>query len=902
MKKTFPINQKKLNIFWVFAFIVISVSSTNAQNNLHYAQPASWVDKIDLPLDSVELEKSTDGYYYLLFDSQYNIAKQASYTQFGIRLDSYESVDEQSTIEIPYNPNYQRLDIHYIEVIRNGVSLNRLKKEDIEFLRTEENRDTKIYTGALTASIHLRDVQTNDIIHYAYTITGRKPLFKDKFSTSLGFQFVVPVEQIYYKIVCPKNRNLNFNYENECTELQKRIIGNDIIYSWNQKKIEALYMEDQVPAWYDPYPTVYISEWESWEELINWAVSIYPLPTYRDLEISRTVSELVMGKDSIEGITAIIRYVQNDIRYLGLEEGDFSHKPRHYKEIYNKRYGDCKEKTHLLRAMLWHYGVESYPVLINSYSGYTLPSFLPDHNAFNHVILAIKWEDKYYYIDPTISNQGGSFRYTDIPKYFNGLMIKKGEDDIHEIPRPDYAKVDVIDKYHIHNPDSTILTVTTTYYGIMADEMRARFANMNTEMISREYLKFYSEFYPDIEQIEDITFANLTHDELSKYMVTEKYLIRNLGIAEEDNPSVKNFTVYAIELNEYLTQIYSTNREMHLGFTNSGEYNQTIIINNYNESIDDYFEKSIEEKYLSYSSSTEINSEYIIGKFNLKFHRHYILPEEYKSYYENLELIQNDLLLNLTVMDEDKLFSSKRIFYLIFIFLCLIVIGLCIVASIMLYRKYDPTPQTYIKKYPNLGGWLILPLIGLFISPIALIYSLFEYIIAIDKDLIYIFISGMYSTKEIIEYGLFIFIDIFLNIFSLIYCILIITLLINKRSSFPKLMIAFYIISVLMSIYEIWALNYLDLSTEAELQSTRTTLSRSVVGAAVWIPYFIFSKRVNGTFVNTYKPIPIEENDEDDERFDDEENIDNSFPIRKEEETENNENQSPKDLDINDYQ
>ena len=106
-----------------------------------------------------------------------------------------------------------------------------------------------------------------------------------------------------------------------------------------------------------------------------------------------------------------------------------------------------------------------------------------------------------------------------------------------------------------------------------------------------------------------------------------------------------------------------------------------------------------------------------------------------------------------------------------------------------------------------------------------------------------------------------------------------------------------------MSIYEIWALNYLDLSTEAELQSTRTTLSRSVVGAAIWIPYFIFSKRVSGTFVNTYKPIPIEVNDENDDRIDDRENIDNSFPNRKEkEETENNENLSPKDLDINDYQ
>src|SRR5258708_10002958 len=85
---------------------------------------------------------------------------------------------------------------------------------------------------------------------------------------------------------------------------------------------------------------------------------------------------------------ALAGFVQNDIRYVAIELGIGGHQPHPASDIFNHRYGDCKDKATLLSGMLGEVGVDSYYVIINAVRG-SVTATTPPNLDFNNAILAI---------------------------------------------------------------------------------------------------------------------------------------------------------------------------------------------------------------------------------------------------------------------------------------------------------------------------------------------------------------------------------------------------------------------------------------------------------------------------------------------------------------------------------
>src|SRR5436190_14403127 len=101
------------------------------------------------------------------------------------------------------------------------------------------------------------------------------------------------------------------------------------------------------------------------------------------------VKELSAGVASIDAIRALAGFAQRDVRYIAVEVGIGGFQPHRATDVFANRYGDCKDKATLLRAMLHEIGIESHYVLVNATRGMVDPK-LPTAGSFNHVILAIK--------------------------------------------------------------------------------------------------------------------------------------------------------------------------------------------------------------------------------------------------------------------------------------------------------------------------------------------------------------------------------------------------------------------------------------------------------------------------------------------------------------------------------
>jgi hypothetical protein len=114
-------------------------------------------------------------------------------------------------------------------------------------------------------------------------------------------------------------------------------------------------------------------------------------------QMAARARELTAGaKTEFERIQAISRYAQS-VNYISIQidvgRGG-GYRPHAAVDVFNKNYGDCKDKANLMRALLKALGVESYPVIIHSGDpNYVVPEW-PSPQQFDHCIIAVKVSDE----------------------------------------------------------------------------------------------------------------------------------------------------------------------------------------------------------------------------------------------------------------------------------------------------------------------------------------------------------------------------------------------------------------------------------------------------------------------------------------------------------------------------
>ncbi len=165
-------------------------------------------------------------------------------------------------------------------------------------------------------------------------------------------------------------------------------------------------------------------------------------------------------------------------------------------------------------------------------------------------------------------------------------------------------------------------------------------------------------------------------------------------------------------------------------------------------------------------------------------------------------------------------------------------------------------PQTEFKVNPQfntgrqvsgIGGWLILPIIGLFVT----IFRLGNILLGTFFPLL---ASGNWrplTTPGSEHYdplwGPLLVFEAAGNLVFLIWSVVLLILLFSKSAGFPKTMIAFIVYNIAFLAIDMILCRHLS-SMEGDLGDGSMELARTVVGALIWIPYFLRSERVKNTF------------------------------------------------------
>lgn len=105
------------------------------------------------------------------------------------------------------------------------------------------------------------------------------------------------------------------------------------------------------------------------------------------------VRRVTDGREDRRGrLASLLGFVRGKLRYVAAESGIDGHRPTAPREVLERGWGDCKDKSLLLVALLREAGIDAWPALIRLGSGDRIDAEFPSPFQFNHVIVAIAAE------------------------------------------------------------------------------------------------------------------------------------------------------------------------------------------------------------------------------------------------------------------------------------------------------------------------------------------------------------------------------------------------------------------------------------------------------------------------------------------------------------------------------
>ncbi|MCB1063263.1 MAG: DUF3857 domain-containing protein [Verrucomicrobiae bacterium] len=548
------------------------------------------------------------GVFFRLVDYQLNAETQEEYHHFTSEFLTIAGVHEESEFQIEFDPAYQQLSIHRILLHRNGNVIDILDPETIRITVPEDELSDGLLDGHVSVLLFLEDVRPGDFVEYDYTLSGSNPVFEGVFFDTISMEWETSVQSVSYRLLKKKERPLHSrNHGIQIAPAIKALPNTDLEeWVWKRESIPPKIIENRLPAWYRPFAYVELSEFADWQAVASWGARHYDfshLPI--DPDLAKEVEKIRKDHPTPETRTiAAIRFVQDSIRYLGIEDGANAFRPAQPNQCFRRRFGDCKDKVVLLGQMLRELGIDSDPVCVDHDLRQEIEKLIPSPLAFDHVVIRIALPSgKILWCDATDSHQGGTVDTLAFPGYGRGLVLNPATTELAVIPDPDpeLNRTEIVETFHIGDiGEPTVLEIESTFTGAEADGMRYHLGSSEPSAVRHAYLNYYRENYLQIVQEAPIEVVD--DRETNRLVVTEHYRVPDPWEPDSSDPGWYTFTLYLQTIRDLLSQPDHTLREMPFATVHPENSRHEIRLHlpGTDEDWADYFD---EERYLIESTA-----------------------------------------------------------------------------------------------------------------------------------------------------------------------------------------------------------------------------------------------------------------------------------------------------------
>jgi transglutaminase-like putative cysteine protease len=266
-----------------------------------------------------------------------------------------------------------------------------LAKESV--IEIDIGQSVGYYDDARSLVASFNNITPGDVVAYEYTVEEKDPL--TGYYTGFTFQQAQPVVWARFEVEIPPGWHI-------LTATQQtdsiRYVSQGNLHIWTAENLVYCPTEPYMPPWSRMARSVTIGCFDGggqagrgfadWRAVVTWSRDLHNSACADTASLIATVDQLCGGLTSPAAkLDAIARYVRDEIRYVAVEIGMGRFQPRPAGVTLRNKYGDCKDKATLMRAMLSLAGIPSEAVVARL-EGEIDPK-LPSPFQFNHIIVGI---------------------------------------------------------------------------------------------------------------------------------------------------------------------------------------------------------------------------------------------------------------------------------------------------------------------------------------------------------------------------------------------------------------------------------------------------------------------------------------------------------------------------------
>lgn len=610
----------------------IAVEESNVRISI--SEPPSWVVK-----STVKNFDRRGGapVTHLLKDCRVHIPSQTVYSRNVMRLEGSQAVQQLSRVEIPFDPYTRSLVIHSISIFRNGNLKNHAKLEDIEIIRREQGLESGVVNGEVSALLLLKDVRIGDVLDVEFSTVDEGSLFARDVSWIQGLQSTYPVGTWSLVWIDREDRNLSISGHSDHLEYSEETAGGETIRTWHGRSIREYEPEDHLPSDVFPSPVIQISPFGSWGEIVAKLLEKWSFSERDRTELDEELVSIkqAAGDDRGRAVDLAVAAARDAVRYQNYSPGLLAIVPENVSVIWERRFGDCKEKSLLLTWLLREMGIDAEPVLVATSIGRALPDLLPAPILFDHVVTRVHLGEKILWIDPTDVYRGGRpSSWTSLP-FHHGLPLSTGSDTLVAIPEPSTSRLKVRETVKASQGSSTTShSVEFSFHGRRADFMRGMLDSQGLAGVRRALKGFMESTRPGIEFDEDPEF----HDDLEENEIRfEAKGTRLEGIKPHPSLNVDHMPIAPFVFVGMLPGVDRSKRNYPMGLGNPDQVEHLVRVAHPDVTQADLPTKFVRNSAFDVTSESYVENGHPVYRFLLEIKKDRVSPSELTTYRADVE-------------------------------------------------------------------------------------------------------------------------------------------------------------------------------------------------------------------------------------------------------------------------
>ena len=345
-----------------------------------------------------QAQEPTNSFSFVRYRADYEVKADATSvetSEYEILIKTKAGVDNFSQVRLGYSEKMETLEVLAAYTLTADGTRHDVPADKIYTQESYSSASAAMYADRKVKVIVFPNLSPGTRLVYRTRQVQNIPFFPGYFNLWENLSPFNQYDDAKITLTAPKRLPMHVYTRDVQGSDHPKIEGESARWAWSYSRKTPMQNQNWTAAGWEYGPTIMASTYPDFSAMGRAyqlkgaeAAKITPMVQSRADEITKGID----GRR--EQAEAIYQWVAKNIRYVAVYLGNGGLEPNAADSILGNLYGDCKDHTVILEALLAAKGIASTPVLIGAGGGPTLPQ-IAVLGRFNHAINYIPEFDLY---------------------------------------------------------------------------------------------------------------------------------------------------------------------------------------------------------------------------------------------------------------------------------------------------------------------------------------------------------------------------------------------------------------------------------------------------------------------------------------------------------------------------